>query len=124
MLCLRNVSFFLGNKEMAHTDLRLSLANIVMLKFEYQKRDKRDEDFTQQCTRDPLLCPARQWSALIQRSMSYPCTTRDTQVNTILMAGKTVMLPVKTILAKLRAAIAAIGKDVLGFEVHEIGLHS
>jgi hypothetical protein len=82
-----------------------------------------DEDVTQQRTRNPLLCPVRQWGALVQRIMSYPGTTRDTQVNTALMAGKQVLFTAKTVLAKLRAAIAAIGKDVLGFEAHEISLH-
>lgn len=124
VLCLRNIRFFLGNKELAHTDPRLSLADTVTLKFEYQKRDERDEDVTQQRNRDPLLCSVRQWAALVQRIRGYPGTTRDTQVNTVLIDGKPVLLTAKTILVKLRAAISAIGKDVLGFEASEIGLHS
>jgi hypothetical protein len=124
VLCLRYIRCFLGTMDLAHRDPRLLLADTITLKFEFQKRDERDEDVTQQRTRDTLLCPVHQWGDLVQRIMSYPRTTRDTQVNSVIMTGKPVLITANTILAKLRAAIAAIGKDVLGFEAHEIGLHS
>jgi hypothetical protein len=56
--------------------------------------------------------------------MSYPGTTRDTHVNTVIMIGKSVLFTAKTVISKLCAAIATIGKDILGFEAHEISLHS
>jgi hypothetical protein len=40
------------------------------------------------------------------------------------MSGKPVLFVSKIILAKLRSASAAIGKDIMGFEAHEIGLYS
>jgi hypothetical protein len=45
------------------------------------------------------------------------------QVNTFIMSDKPVPFAARTVLADLRAAIANIGKEVLGFEAHEIGLH-
>jgi hypothetical protein len=57
ILCVRNVRFFLGNKELAHIDPPLGLADTVTITIEYQKRDEHDESITQQLTRYPLLCP-------------------------------------------------------------------
>jgi hypothetical protein len=37
VICLSNVRFFLGNKELEYTDTRLLLSDTVTLKFEYQK---------------------------------------------------------------------------------------
>jgi hypothetical protein len=56
--------------------------------------------------------------------MHYPGTRIKTQLNTVLMACSPVLFTSKTIITKLRATIAAIDKDVLGNEAHEIGLHS
>jgi hypothetical protein len=48
VLCLRNIHFFLGTMQLANTDPRLLLADTITLKFQYQKRDERDEYVTQQ----------------------------------------------------------------------------
>jgi hypothetical protein len=120
-LCLRNVRFFLHNKELGH---RLSLANTVTLDFEYQKNDEHDESVTQQRTCDPLLHPVRQWADVVQWCLTYPGRTHDIQVNTVLVMGRPILFTANTALAKLRATVVAIGKDVLGFASHEIGFHS
>jgi hypothetical protein len=39
------------------------------------------------------------------------------------MPGKPVRFTANAVLVKMRAAIAAIGKDVFGFEANAIGLH-
>jgi hypothetical protein len=92
-----------------------------MVTFEYQKHD---DDFIQKRTHDHLIFPFRQWSVLVQHLLGYPGMTRDMQVQMIIMAGKPILFTAKTVLAKLRAAIFNIDKDILEFEASESGLHS
>jgi hypothetical protein len=56
-LCLRNIHFFLGRKQLKHSDPRLTLADKVSISFKYQKHEELDEMVTQKSTGDPLLCP-------------------------------------------------------------------
>jgi hypothetical protein len=101
IMYVRNIRFFLGNKELAHSDPHLGLADTITITFEYQKRDECDESIKQQRTRYPLMCPSRQWAALIQCWWGYPTTTRDTQMDTVEAHGKPVLISSKILLAKL-----------------------
>ena len=55
-LCLRNLVFCRKNKIVPHDDPHLlDLADTVMVTFEYQKRDLRNDAVTQSRSGDPLL---------------------------------------------------------------------
>jgi hypothetical protein len=41
----------------------------------------------------------------------------------VIMTSKPVLRTAKKIITNLRGAIATIGKDILGFEAHEIVIH-
>jgi hypothetical protein len=89
LMCTRDVRLILGRRKLSHDDPRLSLANTVLILFEYRKRDKQNETVTQHRTGDPLLCPARMWATILQRVRYYPGTIDDTKVATFHFKGKT-----------------------------------
>jgi hypothetical protein len=124
LLCLRNVRFYLGRRELPHEDPDLSRADTVTILSEYQKRDERNETVTQHKTGDPLLCPFRTWAAIVHRILGYPYTDRDSPVCTFHQNGTTSVISGPTILAHLRAAVSALGRDFLGFDAADVGLHS
>jgi hypothetical protein len=71
------------------------------------------------------MCPVRQWAAIVQRISTYPGTSIDSTVNTVMtLDGKLALIDSKQILHTLRAAAMAIGVNDLGFHPNEIGLHS
>jgi hypothetical protein len=91
--------------------------------FEYQKRDERNETVTQHKTDDPLLFPVRMWAAIVHSILGYPCTDRESPVCTFHQNGTTSVISGPTILADLRAAVSALGRDFLGFNTEaDVGL--
>ncbi|MGH7974513.1 MAG: hypothetical protein ACREBR_03210 [bacterium] len=109
---------------MDNQDKNLFQADSVSITFEFQKRDTRNEIITMHGSGDTVLCPVQAWSFLTQRIMAYPGTSSTSPVNTVAFEGRTITLSATTILQKLRSATAIIGKDNLGFEPAEVGLHS
>ena len=71
------------------------------------------------------MCPVCQWAAIVHRILSYPGTSSESSVNTIVNDnGKLAIVDSKMMLDKLRAATTAIGLDELGFTSDKVGLHS
>jgi hypothetical protein len=64
------------------------------------------------------------WAAILQRILEYPGTDRDSPVCTFHLNGTTSVISGPTILAHLRAAVSALGRDFLGFDAADVGLHS
>ena len=57
ILCLRNLRFLRGHRELSHDDPNLALADTLTITFEYQKNDERDDSVTHHRTGDTIFCP-------------------------------------------------------------------
>ena len=124
LLRLRNLSFRTKGTLIPHSSPNLSLADTITITFEFQKSNERHESVTMHRSGDKCLCPVRAWASVTTRIRSYPKTSPDTTVNTILVNDKVRQSSSTTARTKLRAAAAAIGEKRLGFTKDEIGTHS
>ena len=107
-----------------HNDPRLEFADCVSITFEFQKADGRNDTVTQMASGDALLCPVRQWAALVRRISSYPGATNDTPVSAVWRYGRIEHITSQSMINALHAGCEAIGWEKLGFEKREIGTHS
>ena len=121
---MQNVRFFKSGRQLPAQSPDLESADSVSITFEMQKNEDRDDTVTHGRTGDDVLCPVLQWARLVSRIWSYPGATPDTKVCSIWRHGRIEHITSKTIIQYLRAACAAIGSEVLGFEPHEVGTHS
>jgi hypothetical protein len=125
LICIRNIRFFLGKRQLLHSDKLLHLADSVSITFEQQKRDSKNDIITHHRSKDKLLCPVKIWCKIIRRLLSYTSSNQDTPVNTFLLpTGKLHYFTGQEVLKRLRIATEAIGPDTLGFTADQIGLHS
>ena len=125
-LCLRNLRFFKGNRELSHNNPYLENADTVSVTFEFQKNDERNDTVTQYRTNDPVLCPVIRWAAVVRRVLSLQGTDRDSAVNTYFdpITKKNKLITAITALAALRRTVTRMGKDRLGYTADEMGTHS
>jgi hypothetical protein len=124
-LCLKNIRFFLGRREIPHSDHLLYLADSVTITFESQKTDKRDEIVTIHRSGDPVLCPVIGWSSAVRRLLTYTGASPTMPVNPYkLPSGTLQQLTSTKALRRLRVTVQCIGEDVLGSGPEEVGLHS
>ena len=122
-LCLRNIRFFKGRRQLFIDD-DLSLADTVSITFEFQKKDLRNETVTMDANDEhAILCPVKAWARVVRRVAAMPGTTTDTPVNTF-FSESLKEITSELVLARLRAIVDIIGKDVLGYESADIGTHS
>jgi hypothetical protein len=125
LLRLHNLRFFRARALLRHDDPSLHLADSVSITFEFQKNDERDAIITMHRTGDSILCPVIAWSSITRRVRSLPNTSDATPVCTYQRAdGSTGLVTSKLVLTRIRDRVTAIGRDVLGFSAHEVGLHS
>jgi hypothetical protein len=125
LLTLRNIRFFIGNRQISHDSAILRSADTVSITFEHQKRDVKNDIITHHKTTDNLLCPVKIWSNIVRRLRSYPSSNDETSVNTFFHSdGSNTLFTGTVLLKRLRLAATAIGKDELEFTANQIGLHS
>ena len=80
ILRLRCMILFKDGRELQHSDTYLEYAECVSITFEWQKKDKRNETATQLALEHIIICPVRQWAALVKYIKKYPGSTGDTPV--------------------------------------------
>jgi len=125
LLSIKNIRFFMGKRQLTHSDKNLHLASSVSITFEEQKRGTKNDTITHHRTNDPLLCPVKIWSKIIQRIIKYPTSNQDTTVNSFLLNNGTIYkFSGKDLLTHLRRAANSLGPDKLGYTPDQIGLHS
>ena len=71
-----------------------------------------------------ILCPCRQFAALVKRIRSYPGATDDTPISAVWRNERIEHVTSVEMVAALRDAVVAIGEDVLGFKKEQVGTHS
>jgi hypothetical protein len=125
ILTLQNIRFFKGRRELNHYNKFLQTADSVSITFEFQKKDTRNDTITHHRSGHPSICPVIVWAKIIQRIRNYPKSTDHTPVNTFMdNKGKLHHITGPQLLKRIQLAATAIGKDILGFDPTDIGLHS
>ena len=123
-MCIRNICFFFDGRELSHNDPRLEYADCVSVTFEFQKKDERNDTVTQMASMDILLCPVRQWAAIVERTLGSPGANVDTPVSAVWRNNRIKQVTSKDMVNALRAAVACIGEEKLGISQEDIGMHS
>lgn len=73
---------------------------------------------------DVLLCPVRQWAAIVRRILKYPGANEDTPVSAVWRNDRIEHITSKEMINALQAAVVSVGEDKLGFKKTDIGTHS
>jgi hypothetical protein len=124
VLRLRCLRFFHNGRETPHLSPSLHLADSVSITFEWQKKDERNDTVTHLRSGDAILCPVRQWAAIVRRIRAYPGSVDNTPVSAVWRNGRIEHITSKEMVDALRAAVVAVGEDRLGFKAEDIGTHS
>ena len=80
------------------------------------KKDKINDTVTQLASEYIILCPVRQWAALMKRIRKYPVPTGDTPVWAVWKNHKIEHVTSAEVVEALRDAVCAIGEDKLSFK--------
>ncbi len=133
VLCLHNLRFFRGLRELSHDDPDLPYADAISITFNYQKTDVRDATITIYQTNQTILCPVRAWAAIVQSIKNLPGSTKNTPVCSLFQPatqstpdnpGKFVQVTGKEMTTLIRKAVADMGTERLSFKPEECGTHS
>ena len=120
-----NLVFKKGNRILNHNDPNLDKADLVRVRFVFQKNDKRDVQVHMFRSGDDLLCPVIAWAKTVQRVRKIPSSSDNSEVCLFLDSrNKLHLFQSSHVRSKLRAIITVIGKEILGFDKDDIGLHS
>jgi hypothetical protein len=123
-LTLKNVAFYRDGNLIKHDSPTLSNSTSVSMTFESQKNNRKFDTITQWRTTDDILCPVRQWAALVQRIWAYPAATADTPVSAVLRHNKINHITSNDIVQALRDSLKTYGEARLRINIDEIGTHS
>ena len=122
---LRNVILKKDGRILSHSDPYLESADLVVVNFEFQKNDKRDVQVHMFKTDDDVLNPVKALAMTVKRVWSYPGSTEDTKLCTLLNPdGSLSSIKSTEVATRLKAVVALIGEDILGFTKDDIGIHS
>ena len=116
ILRLRCLIFFKDGRELQHSDSYLEYADCVSITFEWEQKDKINDTVTQLASENIILCPVRQWAALVKRIRKYPGSTGDTPVSEVWKNHKIEHVTSVEIVAALRDVVCAIEEDKLVFK--------
>lgn len=123
-LMLGNIRFFRQGAPLAQTQHDLNTADCINLTFVFQKKDQKHNSISQLASRDTVMCPVRQWAALVKWIRGYPGTSDNTTVDTVMIIGRFRQITSKEMVHALWDTAAAVGEARLGFAKEEIGYHS
>ena len=126
ILRLRNFTFFYQNIMLSHDDPRIPLANFMLLEFEMQKNDEKNEKVGMYKS-NSALCPVSAGLRLVRRIRDMPGDDDplDRPMNLYLdKTGTRRFISSHMVRTKLRSAVTAIGEKRLGLTADDIGCHS
>jgi hypothetical protein len=125
ILRLRNLIFKKNGRTIPHSSDALHEADIIRVKFEFMKNDRRDVCIHMFSTKDPVLNPVTAWAATVKRVMKIPGASADSEVCLFRSENDTLTyITSDHVRTKLRALVDLIGPEELGFTKDDIGLHS
>jgi hypothetical protein len=125
IITIGNITFKKGNRVLKHDNPDIKSADLVRIRFCYQKNDKRDVCIHMFKSGDPILCPVIAWATTVLRVSKLIGINENSEV--CLFQEKTnsiTMIRADHVRSKLRAIVELIGEESLGFQKDDIGLHS
>jgi hypothetical protein len=99
-------------------------ADMVRIRFCYQKNDKRDVCIHMFSSGDKILCPVRAWASTVKRVLQIPGATENSEVCLFNSSSTITLIRADHVRSKLRAIVELVGEETLGFNKDDIGLHS
>ena len=125
ILRMKNIQFLKDGRRLDHNDKRLQESDIVMITFEFQKNDSRDQQVHMFKTTDKILNPVQAWAVTVQRIRSYSDTNNDTTVCTFKnKVGESHNIQADQVRTQLQSVVDIMGERELGFTKDDVGLHS
>ena len=120
-----NITFKKGPSIVNHSDPNLHNSDLVRIRFEYQKNDRRDVYIHMFKSDDPILCPVIAWATTVQRVQIIPLTTETSRVCLFENLNKRQSsITSDYIRNRLRAIVELLGEQTLGFTKNDIGTRS
>lgn len=122
----RDFTFKYGHKTIPHSDPSISSAQTIIARFGLQKSGANYDEIPMDATTDPILNPPSLIASTISRLRSYPgfnpnwpiFTFYDEETKTFSQITNT------EIENDIKRAVAALGRDRLGFGPEDVGTHS
>jgi hypothetical protein len=125
ILRMKNIKFKKNGILLPHSSSDLGTADMVIITFEFQKNQLRNQTVHMFKTDDEILNPVLAWSKTVQRIwQTIPNASDDTKVCAFFENGRVFDIDSTQIRPKLRAIVELIGQHELGFSKEDIGLHS
>ena len=120
-----SITFKKGHSTIDHSHPELHKSDMVRIRFEYQKNDRRDVYIHMFKSGDEKLCPVIAWAYTVKRVRAIPGSNDESKVCMFQEKSKKVsMITAEFVRTSLRSIVQLIGEDELGFSKNEIGLHS
>ena len=75
-------------------------------------------------SQDARLCPVRAAAAIVRRIRTYPASSQDFSISTVIVDGHLEQVTSTHMIHALRDAVGAIGEVKLGIKKEDVGTHS
>ena len=124
ILRLRNIVFLRRGRIIPHSSPELEYADCVVITFEFQKKDERNDTVTMHATGHKFMCPVRAWAAIIRRIRNYQGSDDNTPVSAVWKNNRIEHITSKQIVDAINTAAEAIGWESLGVKKGDFGTHS
>ena len=125
ILRLKNISFKKDGRLLNQDSQHISSADLILITFEFQKKNKRNKTVHMFKTNDNLLCPVKAWASTILRvRKTVPGADGNTKVCAYADHNQTQFIDSTYARAKLRGIVELTGPEILGFTKKDVGLHS
>jgi hypothetical protein len=132
ILCVRNLRFYDRlNRNISNDVDNLHSATTISITFEFQKKEVRNDTISHQKSSDTMgkgeMCPVRAAADIVMRLRSYNIpgnAFQDTPINFVKSGASYYTIPGTMFLSKIRAAVASLGHEKLGFNPEDVGTHS
>jgi hypothetical protein len=112
-LVLGNIVFYKGGQIIPHECSSTFLADCVSITFKTQKNERKFDTVTQYATLHPVLCPVKQWAAIVTRISLYPGATKESPVSAVLRHKRIAQITQKMVNEALRDGVKAYGESKL-----------
>ena len=120
-----NIVFKKDNRVLSHADSDLHSANLVRIRFVFQKNNRRDVQIHMFRSGDDLLCPVLAWATTVKRVRKIPGSDNESEVCLFEDSRKKkTLIHSSHVRSRLRAIVSVLGQQALGFDKEDIGLHS
>lgn len=120
----RNIVFLRKGRTIPHSSPELEYADCIIITFEMQKKDEKNDRVTMHASGHATMCPVRSWAALIKRIMRYDGCDENTPVSAVWRNNRIEHITSKDIVSAIDTAAESIGWDSLGVKKGDFGTHS